>query len=217
MKYLRQLSMFDPEDYENISIALIGCGAIGSFTGLTLAKMGIKNLNLYDFDKIEAHNIPNQFYRMKDIGRLKSEMIKEIIYEFCGKKEMIANGKYKKGPIFSDIIISATDNMASRKKVFRNIDKDLNQYLIDARMGGQIFIVYTIDLQNKNHIEAYKKTLHTDEQASQELCTDRSIIYNVLGVASIICNQVRRVLLQKEIYNMICYDYENGIWIKKRW
>ena len=31
--------------------------------------MGFKDIEIIDFDKVELHNIPNQFYRVKDIGR----------------------------------------------------------------------------------------------------------------------------------------------------
>lgn len=217
MDYLRQLGIFDPDEYSNLSVALIGCGAIGSFTGLSLAKMGLKNLSFFDFDSVEKHNIPNQFFRIDDIGKLKSEQIKEIIKEFCGKKELISNGKYKGGPIFSNIVISSTDNMDTRRTVFDNLKEGVNEYLIDARMGGQVFIVYTVDLQNKNHIKQYEKTLYSDEESSKEGCTNRSIIYNVLGVASIVCSQTRRLLLRKRIDNMICYDYENNNLISKKW
>ena len=61
IEYTRQLGILSPEHMKGIKVTLIGCGGIGSMTGLILAKMGIGNLWVYDYDKIEAHNVPNQF------------------------------------------------------------------------------------------------------------------------------------------------------------
>ena len=46
----------------NTPIHIIGCGATGSWVALMLAKMGISNITCWDFDKVEEHNLPNQFF-----------------------------------------------------------------------------------------------------------------------------------------------------------
>ena len=52
-------------------IHIIGCGAIGSLVGDTLARMGLTKITLYDFDTVESHNIANQIFTENDLGKPK--------------------------------------------------------------------------------------------------------------------------------------------------
>ena len=70
MKFTRQERIFNPNNQLS-KITIIGVGCTGSFITLNLAKLGFNNINIIDFDKVEEENIPNQFYREKDIGKPK--------------------------------------------------------------------------------------------------------------------------------------------------
>ena len=72
--------VFNPDKVKD-QIHIIGCGAGGSTVAELLARYGLENITLYDFDKVESHNIANQMYRDKDIGRLKTEALREIMLE----------------------------------------------------------------------------------------------------------------------------------------
>ena len=82
MEFLRQLDLVSPDTLD-LPIHLIGCGGIGSFTALVLSKMGVQHLHLYDPDGIEEHNLPNQLFRLRDVGRSKVEALQEILQEFA--------------------------------------------------------------------------------------------------------------------------------------
>lgn len=65
-----------------LNILVIGCGTIGSSVINTLSKLGIKNFDIIDNDKITRHSIESQFtYRNKDINKKKGEVLKDIILE----------------------------------------------------------------------------------------------------------------------------------------
>ena len=68
MDFSRQNRIFNP-DQSKINVTILGAGSTGSFIAFVLAKMGIKEIKVVDFDKVEAHNIPNQYYRLKDVGK----------------------------------------------------------------------------------------------------------------------------------------------------
>ena len=68
--YWRQLDIFSPKNFTT-SITIIGAGATGSYIAWLLAKMGCRDITVYDADKIENHNLPNQIYGIKDIGKKK--------------------------------------------------------------------------------------------------------------------------------------------------
>ena len=59
-RYKNQSDIFTPID---IPIHIIGIGGIGSWTAFILAKMGCQDINLYDFDEVEDHNIASQIYK----------------------------------------------------------------------------------------------------------------------------------------------------------
>src|SRR3990167_9189169 len=67
-------------------IIVIGCGAIGSFVTMTLAKMGFKNILVYDEDKIENHNISNQLFPEYMVGKFKVDALKDVVEHYSGAK-----------------------------------------------------------------------------------------------------------------------------------
>ena len=61
-RFWRQLDLCPP-DKLTFPITVIGAGAIGSATVVTLAKMGWSNITVYDEDDLADHNFPNQMSR----------------------------------------------------------------------------------------------------------------------------------------------------------
>lgn len=209
-RYKRQLSILNPEKHCDTLIAIVGCGAIGSCTAVCLAKLGFRNFNLYDFDKIEAHNLSNQFFMNSQLGKLKTSAVTELITAFgdedCGVTEC---GKVdSKTVLFEPIVIVCTDSMKTRKLVYKKAQLSTD-YLIDARMGGQMFRVYTVDMNDAASRKLYEKTLYSDSKAVELPCTERSIIFNLFGVASIIASNMTRLVTKKEYKKEILFDYVN--------
>lgn len=67
---------FQPDQVQE-RIHIIGCGAIGSLLGDTLARMGLTKITLYDFDTVESHNIANQVYTENDLNKPKVQALRE--------------------------------------------------------------------------------------------------------------------------------------------
>jgi len=66
------------ESLANKRVLIIGCGGIGSSTTFLLAGAGIRNFLLVDGDLVEESNLNRQlFWSLKDIGKLKVEVLKE--------------------------------------------------------------------------------------------------------------------------------------------
>ncbi len=63
-------------------ITIIGLGGVGGYTALMLARAGVSNFTLIDFDKVEESNLNRQVVATtKTIGRYKTEVLKEILLE----------------------------------------------------------------------------------------------------------------------------------------
>jgi len=198
--YSRQLDIFNP-DFQQSTIHIFGIGTIGSYTAFGLAKLGIKNIHIYDFDSVEEHNITNQMYRKENIGNLKSESLKETIEEYCFLNTCVShNVKIEESNIReivqnireNDIVILAFDNMESRNLIYQNI-KDMKVNLIDSRMGRELLRIFSLtNLPTNRKLELYEKSLIT--QIEDIPCSARSVNYNGMVIGGLISSIVKKIL-----------------------
>lgn len=196
-QYSRGKSFFDPKK-QKFNIKVFGAGSIGSMTILNLAKLGFRDLTVYDFDKIELPNIANQFYRIGDIGKFKVNALKDIVKDFSGIDICIRNKKIttQNAPeLISDInmntlVVLAFDNLEARKLVY-DVVKDFPLKLIDLRMGGVGWEQYVVDLSNNEEKNLFEKTLN---QPTVDLpCGEQSICFNIFNIASEACNTIVKI------------------------
>lgn len=211
INYERQTGIIDIKDFRENRITIVGCGAIGSFMGISLAKMGLTDFTLYDLDTVESHNIPNQFFGLKDIGKNKAIVTANYMELFNDEVDITTLSAFTKHEeIKTPIVISCVDKMEVRKWIFDSCKKKDVQLFIDTRMGGLEGQIYFIDMTDKKEIVNYEKSLFTDEQAVKLKCTERSIIFTVLGIVSFACSELVKALKGEEIRNYLVIDYKEG-------
>jgi len=191
------VGIFNPTLFDEYGISIVGCGGVGSALGIILAKLGMSNFELWDFDKIDLVNIPNQFFKENSIGKLKTEELKENMELFSKDLDIeIVNQKFTtKNVLTKPIVCCCVDSMKARKDIFEKAVKSKEAKLfIDTRMGGEIFEIFTIDLTNKDNIKYYKNNLFPDNEAASVRCTEKAIIFNVMTIASLVACQLIKVL-----------------------
>src|SRR5205823_6205091 len=98
-------------------LTLIGAGGIGSPLALALAKMGCRQLALYDPDTVEAHNLPNQMYRLSDVGRPKVTALAELLCQFASP-QLEVRQEAVRDQTLRGLVISAVDSMAARQQIW---------------------------------------------------------------------------------------------------
>jgi molybdopterin/thiamine biosynthesis adenylyltransferase len=205
-RLLRQLDLLDPNKC-NIPVLIVGAGATGGYTALALAKMGLTDITIYDADLIEEHNFSNQVYPIKMLGMNKALAIKEVIKEYTEVEITAIPRMFTKNDAVEGIVISALDSMKGRKMLFKMCARNPKVKLfIDPRCGAEVCRVLTLVPELTSACEKYNETLHSDEQADPTPCTARSIIYSVLMVSSLICNQVKRYLMNQDLKRDILVD-----------
>jgi molybdopterin/thiamine biosynthesis adenylyltransferase len=132
------------------SILLVGAGALGNEIAKNLAMLGIGEITIVDYDKIELSNLARDvFFDKSDIGEFKSLVLaKKLKNKNPHLKIEAYNCRVEDLPLEvflkSNLIISGLDNLASR--VFLSIIASKYKIpLIDGGMNGyqgrvQVFI-----------------------------------------------------------------------------
>lgn len=187
-------------------INVIGAGGIGSPTVWLLAKMGIGSLEVWDGDKIEAHNLPNQFYRLEDFDEYKVLALQRIVEAFTGQKIKTHRRRYRATKL-SGLVVSAVDSMKVRQEIWQALKLNPNvPVYIDGRMGGEVFTVYTVKPHDPDDIRFYEANLFPDAEMEQGVCTARAIMYNTMTIAAIIASQIKKFLKGEEYNREIIFD-----------
>ena len=116
-KFIRLKAIYDDAKLKKLAkskIAVVGLGGVGSYCVAALARSGVGNLVLCDFDKVEESNINRQLFANEEtIGTKKTEIAKDYINK-----------------INSNILVSVFDEKIAVENV-GEILEDLN-YVVDA-------------------------------------------------------------------------------------
>ena len=170
---IRHASVFSPDNHEDQEIHVIGAGATGSKVVMELAKLGLKNIHVWDFDKVESHNIPNQIFGQQHIGMQKVDALKEVVDQFTGitihaHDEAVT----EETDCLSGVVFLLTDTMASRKEIWDGaIRYKLNiQVMIETRMGTDNGRIYTIKPTDPKQVQMWESTLVDDDVAEESAC-----------------------------------------------
>ncbi len=193
MNFDRQHQIFEPSK-QRTKIHIIGAGSTGSFITLTLAKLGFENIKVTDFDKIEDVNIPNQFYRLSDVEKYKVDALKEIVKDFTGTEieteKIKIDENYNFDLNIDSLIVFCLDNMETRKLIYEKV-KEYPIKLIDTRMGGEGYQIYTTDLNNTEETKRFETALNGETKETE--CGLKSAIYTINSIASETTNIIKKI------------------------
>jgi hypothetical protein len=209
--FLRQLDFFDPEKDGNVGVEIIGAGGIGSFVALALAKLGINKMRVWDGDKVENHNLPNQLHAIASVGVPKAESIAKVCHDL-GEVDIEVKNEFwtpEKAAGLSGIVISAVDSMGrnanrdtdGRKEIWEAVKMNTNVRLfIDCRIGGEFIRILSVrPINDYMKYGWYEKNLFEDKDAAPLPCTAKSIIDVGFMVAAIVTRLVRGYLKNGEV------------------
>lgn len=227
-RFLRQVEIADPKKLIN-PVFILGLGSIGSASAIALAKMGTpQGLTFLDFDLFEEHNIPNQLCLEKaHKGQLKVSamaelcrsmghvgQIKELPLKLLGEDLVDLQGEVK-GKVknyLNGIVLSLPDSMVARKDLWSCCKYNPKvKGLIDVRVAGrgQYIVIYSTGVMSSQDIKRYESTLYNDDQASQDPCGARGVIFTTLIAGGLVASLVRQLHLEMPIPTKITLDTTN--------
>lgn len=162
-------AIWNKAEVQNIGIG--GVGGIGSWVTLFLSRLDKHNLNVYDFDIIEDHNLGGQLFSQYQIGSKKTNSIVELVDYLAGNSKNIKEySKYGDSSHVYPITFSCFDNMAARKLMFDKWKLAVNSeskenkkkfLFIDGRLEAEQYQVYVV---TSDRIADYEKTLFSDDE-----------------------------------------------------
>lgn len=127
----------------NASVVILGLGGLGSNVAVMLARVGVGNLTLVDYDRVEYSNLNRQHYNYSHIGKLKTLALEEQLRLINPTTTLkIINLKLTKenlGIVLKDesIICEAFDNPQNKAIIADyaalNLDK---KFIFGNGMGG---------------------------------------------------------------------------------
>ena len=175
-RFLRQMDICSPEKLK-FPITVIGAGAIGSASVITLAKMGCSDITVWDDDLLEEHNVSNQICSLDSIGKPKVEALAQLTQSLTGVDLKPRFERYR-GQRLEGLVIAAVDSMTARQDIWKRCK--LNTFiplLIDARMGAEFARLYCIRPVDPDEADFYEQNLYPEGEAEHLPCSARAIIY----------------------------------------
>lgn len=217
MDLSKSYEFFQPEKVTE-RIHIIGCGSVGSTIAENLARCGLKKMTLWDFDKVESHNIVNQMFRQQDVGKTKVEALKDILLEINPDMELKLKPQGWNGEMLSGYVFLAVDSIEIRRKI---VEQHLNSPTIKAMFdtrtlltGAQLYAANWSEYKSKKDFLATMQFSH--EEAAAE--TPVSACGVTLGVATTVriaaalsVNNFIKFVKVGKIWKLVMFDGFNGI------
>lgn len=149
--YSRSKGILEVNILESKRVMIVGLGSFGSQIAIELAKAGVGSFSLFDFDRVELHNLARHTCTIKDLGRLKTDAIYDAIvgknpyahvenYPIDINEDLtLLNDEIAK----ADIVICATDNNRSRFNISEALVKQQKIGIFGRAVtraeGGDVF------------------------------------------------------------------------------
>lgn len=185
------LEYFDATQY-NVSYHIIGCGAIGSHVCEELARIGVPEVHIYDFDTVDSHNITNQMFKMEDIGQYKVAACAEAMHAINPEMKIHCHPNGLLPPyVVNGICIMCVDNIDVRRDiVLANRTNPFCKVILDFRMRLTDAQHYLADCSSDFEVETLLNTMNfTHEEAHEatpmSACgVELSVVYTVKAITA---------------------------------
>lgn len=196
-RFERQEDLVPQQILVNLSITVIGVGAIGRQVALQLAAMGARKLQLIDFDHVEPTNVTTQGYVASDIGLAKVAATARSLQSIEPEIELeLIPDRYRPKLPLGQAVFCCVDTISARAAIWRSAGANC-EFWSDGRMLGEVIRVLTaVDTSSKRY---YRSTLFPQAEAQAGRCTARSTIYTAGVAAGLMLHQFARWLRRQPI------------------
>ena len=169
MNLAKSYDVFKPEAHKD-KIHIIGCGSIGATVAENLARLGLTNFVLWDFDTVASHNIANQIFVASQIGSPKIEALADIIMSINPDiSEIKTKPEGWNGEKLDGYVFMCVDSIKTRREIVtkNKLNKNIKA-VFDFRTGLTDAQHYAADWGIASHRENLLNSMNfTDEDAKK--------------------------------------------------
>jgi sulfur carrier protein ThiS adenylyltransferase len=171
---------------------VIGVGAIGREVTRQLALLGVRRLQLIDFDHVEETNITTQGYLPRDLGLPKVAAAGTMVGEIDRDIELtFVPGRWSPKLQIGPVVFCCVDSIRTRSLIWKSVSRRC-EFWADGRMLGEVIRVLTV--VNAYGRAYYPTTLFDAREAQAGDCTSRGVIYTAAIAAGLMLQQFTRWL-----------------------
>lgn len=184
MDLTKSKDFFNPDKVKDVC-HIIGCGSIGSNVAELLVRYGIKNIILWDYDRVESHNIANQLFYQDQIGTEKTKALAEILLRINPELNIVFKERYE-GEMLQGHVFLCVDSMEVRQNIVdSNLDNRTVKTMTDFRTGLLEGQSYLANWSRKFNRINFRKTMNfTTEEAEKN--TPTTACGTSLGVSPVV-------------------------------
>ena len=191
-RFKRQAGLIPRDRLFELTVTIIGVGAVGRQVALQLASIGVTRLQLIDFDTVELTNTTTQGYRLDEIGQQKvgatAAEVTRIDPSIC---VTCLSDRFRPRQSVGQVVFACVDSIAARAAIWRSVKKRC-QFWVDGRMLGEVVRVLSSDAPATDN--RYDATLFDPAHAQVGSCTSQSTVYAASLVSSLMVHQFTRWL-----------------------
>jgi molybdopterin-synthase adenylyltransferase len=191
-RFVRQQGLVPAERLAELRVTVIGVGAIGRQVALQLAAIGVRRLQLVDFDVVDSTNVTTQGYWSSDVGEPKVAATAEAVRRLDASIDVaVVEDRYRARLDVGPAVFCAVDSIAARAAIWRTLRRRA-EFWADGRMLGEtIRVLVAADGPSR---EYYATTLFGGDEVQAGRCTARSTIYTANIAAGLMVHQFARSL-----------------------
>ena len=215
MNLVKSQDYFNPISVKSVC-HIIGCGSVGSTVAELLIRLGIKSIVLYDFDIVSSHNLANQMFYDSDIGKPKTECLKDMLCRInpeAAQSIKIKNDGWDNKTPLNGYVFLCVDNIDLRREIAtKNRFNKSIKAMFDFRTRLTDAQHYAADWGNPQMVDNFIKSMNfSHEEAKKETpVTACNVEMGVAPTVRIICSygvsNFMNFINRKEIKKIITAD-----------
>ena len=120
-RYARQQDLVPQDRVADVRATVVGVGAVGRQVALQLAAIGVRHLQLVDFDVVDLTNVTTQGYWASDVGEAKVIATKAAIAKLDSTTEVqTVCDRYRSPLDVGNAVFCCVDSITARSAIWRS-------------------------------------------------------------------------------------------------
>ena len=189
-------------------VHIIGCGAIGSWIAMQLVRQGLRDIELWDFDEIDSHNLTNQHYPRTHIGQPKVVSLRTQMRSVNPEARVIIHKEPYINQPLAGYVFLCVDSIDLRREITeQHLNNPLILGMFDCRMGLTSAQHYAADWKSTKQKERFLASMQfsDDEVEITSACgTQLSVLPTVLNITQVavsnFMNHTKGLDLKNEVH-----------------